>query len=422
MNVLVIGSGGREHALCWAIAASPLVKKVFCAPGNGGIAEQASCLQIEPDNITGILEACEQNSIDLVVVGPEDPLVAGIADMLVENKIRVFGPNSRAAILEGSKGFTKDLCKKYDIPTAAYERFDNTAEAIAFVRQAAIPVVIKADGLAAGKGVVVAETLKEAETAIEEILAGKFGTAGSSLVVEEFLQGEELSFFALCDGKRILPLASAQDHKRVGDGDTGPNTGGMGAYSPAHQMDSKLEKQILEEIIEPTISAMQAEGRTYTGVLYAGLMLTDMGPKLIEYNVRFGDPECQVLLARLNCDIVPALIACCDGKLSRVSLSWKKEAAMTVVMASNGYPGAYQTGSIIGNLETATAAGELVFHAATRKDKGETVANGGRVLGVTALGPDLAAAREAAYRAVSAIDWPGGFYRRDIGWRALKNE
>ena len=420
MNVLVIGSGGREHALCWAIAASPMVEQVFCAPGNAGIAEEANCLDIEPDNIKGVLDACERNSIDLVVIGPENPLVEGMADTLVENKIRVFGPSSRAAILEGSKGFTKDLCKKYNIPTAAYQRFDNAAEAISFVRQTSAPIVIKADGLAAGKGVVIAETLQQAETAVEEIFAGRFGIAGSSLVVEEFLHGEEISFFALCDGKHILSLASAQDYKRVGEGDTGPNTGGMGAYSPAPHVDSKLEKQILEEIIEPTTKAMKAEGRTYTGVLYAGLMLTDAGPKLIEYNARFGDPECQVLMARLNCDIVPALVASCDGKLDTITLSWKKQVAMIVVMASNGYPGTYQTGTIIRNVETASAEGGRIFHAATAIEKGELVANGGRVLGVTALGADVSAARDAAYRAVSAIDWPNGFYRRDIGWRALK--
>lgn len=423
MNVLVVGSGGREHALCWAIAKSPLVQSLFCAPGNAGIAELASCVDIAAEDIEGLIGFCRSERIDFVVVGPEAPLVAGLVDRLDAAGIAAFGPSAAAARLEGSKGFVKDLCARHDIPTAAYRRFQRSQPAKAYVAERGTPIVIKADGLAAGKGVIIAETRDEAEAAIDEILGGRFGTAGSSLVIEDFLVGEEASFFALVDGETVLPLASAQDHKAVGDGDTGPNTGGMGAYSPAPVMTAAMTDQVLDRIVRPTVAALAAAGTPYRGVLFAGLMITETGPQLIEYNVRFGDPECQVLLARLESDLVPALVATAQGKLAGISLAWRDETALVVVMAARGYPGSYAKGSEIGNL---AAAGELpgvtIFHAGTGRDGERVLATGGRVLGVTALGGAVADAQSRAYQAVDVIDWADGFCRRDIGWRAIARE
>jgi phosphoribosylamine--glycine ligase len=424
MNVLVIGSGGREHALCWKLAASPLVERLYCAPGNAGIAEIAECLDADPLDFDGLIGLCRSAEIEFVVVGPEAPLVAGIVDRLEAAGIAAFGPRAAAAALEGSKGFMKDLCARHNIPTAAYRRCASAAEAKAFIAERGAPVVVKADGLAAGKGVILAATRADAEAAVDEIMGGAFGAAGAEAVVEEHLAGEEASFFALCDGRHALALASAQDHKQVGEGDTGPNTGGMGAYSPAPVLTPALTEEVMARIIRPTVQAMADEGRPFVGVLYAGLMLTREGPKLLEYNVRFGDPECQVLMVRLKSDLLPALLAARDGVLDAFDLRWHDEAALCVVMAAKGYPGAYAKGGVIGNLKPAgEIPGVTVFHAGTRRDeRGRVVAAGGRVLGVTALGPSVAAAQARAYQAVDVIDWPDGFCRRDIGWRAVARE
>jgi phosphoribosylamine--glycine ligase len=417
MRILVVGSGGREHALCWAIAASPLCDKLYCAPGNAGIAAEAECVPVAAEDVPGLVAFAREAAIDLVVVGPEAPLVAGLADRLAEAGVKVFGPSRAAAALEGSKGFMKDLCARHGIPTAAYRRFADPEAAKGYIRAQGAPIVVKADGLAAGKGVVVAESVAEAEAAVDALLP-----PGGSLVVEECLRGEEVSFFALVDGANALPLATAQDHKRVGDGDRGPNTGGMGAYSPAAAVDAALERRIMAEIVAPTVAAMAQAGRPFKGVLFAGLMLTEGGPKLLEYNVRFGDPECQVLCVRLMSDLLPALLAAADGMLGNFHLRWRDEAALTVVMAAKGYPGDYAKGSAIRGLDRAAALpGVTLFHAATRRDPDGTIrAAGGRVLGVTGRGPTLQAARDLAYRAVDLIDWPEGFCRRDIGWRALR--
>ncbi len=420
MNILVVGSGGREHALCWALAASPLTRKLYCAPGNGGIAGTAACLEIDPMDFDSLVAACRKHEIDFVVVGPEAPLVAGLVDRLRREDIKSFGPTAAAAALEGSKGFTKDLCTTYGIPTAGYGRFSAAGPAHDYIAGQGTPVVVKADGLAAGKGVIIAETTKEADAAVDDILGGRFGEAGSQVIIEEYLAGEEASFFALVDGTAVLPFGSAQDHKRAGDGDTGPNTGGMGAYSPAPAVTPTLEAEIMERIIRPTVEGLAAMGRPYTGVLYAGLMLTDQGLKLLEYNVRFGDPECQVLMARLHSDLLPLLLAAADGVLDHVDVRWRDDAALCVVMAANGYPGAYDKGSVIGNLAAADGDDNVtVFHAGTKRDGGKILANGGRVLGVTALGADVADAQTRAYRAVDEIDWLSGFCRRDIGYRAI---
>ena len=422
MNILVVGAGGREHALCWTIAGSPLVDRLWCAPGNAGIAQDAECVDIAADDIDALVAFATDNTVGLVVIGPEAPLVAGLADRLGEAGIRAFGPSAAAAILEGSKGFMKDLCARHGIPTAAYGRFTDAAPAKAFVSERGAPIVVKADGLAAGKGVIICETTDQADRAIDDMLTGgAFGAAGAEIVIEEFMEGEEASFFALVDGEHALPLASAQDHKRVGDGDTGPNTGGMGAYSPAPVVTEAIEAEVMEKIVLPTVRGMREDGKPYKGVLYAGLMLTDEGPKLVEYNVRFGDPECQVLMTRLMSDLVPALIAACDGELKDFDLRWYDDAALTVVMAANGYPGAYDKGSVIEGLADAAAVeGAMVFHAGTATDEaGNIVATGGRVLNVTATAPTIAEAQKRAYAAVDAIDWPGGFCRRDIGWRAV---
>ncbi|MEE8501413.1 MAG: phosphoribosylamine--glycine ligase [Kiloniellales bacterium] len=422
MRILVVGGGGREHALCWALAASPLCDRLFCAPGNAGIARQADCVPIGAEDIDGLVAFARDQAIDYVVVGPEAPLVAGLADRLAAAGIKAFGPSAAAAALEGSKGFTKDLCAKYGIPTAAYGRFTDAEAAKAYLRERSVPIVVKADGLAAGKGVTVAQNLAEAEAAVEAALLDQtFGAAGAELVIEECLQGEEASFFALVDGETALPLASAQDHKQVGDGDTGPNTGGMGAYSPAPIMTAEMERRVLDEIIRPTVLAMREEGRPYKGVLYAGLMITADGPQLLEYNVRFGDPECQVLMVRLKSDLLPALVATTDGMLGAFDLRWHDEAALVVVMAAKGYPGSYDKGSEIRGLPDEEQDEQVVvFHAGTKAGDGAALlANGGRVLGVTARGATVAEAQARAYAAVDRIDWPEGFCRRDIGWRAV---
>ena len=422
MKVLVVGSGGREHSLCWAIAASPLCDALYCAPGNAGIAQEAECVPIDADNIDALVAFAIDNAIDFVVVGPEAPLVLGLVDRLDAVGVKSFGPSAKASILEASKGFMKDLCAKYDIPTADYRRFTKADDAKAWVRDKGAPIVVKADGLAAGKGVTVAATIDEALFAIDEAMtSGKFGDAGDSLVIEEYLQGEEASFFALCDGDTALPLISAQDHKPVFDGDKGPNTGGMGAYAPAPIMTESLATIVMDRIIMPTINGMKAEGRPYKGVLYAGLMITADGPKLIEHNVRFGDPECQVLMALLKSDILPALIAAHDGVLKSFDLRWRDETAISVVMASNGYPGSYQKGTPINNLDAAETDDDvIVFHAGTSRDaQGQLIATGGRVLNVTSFGDSVLDARTKAYKAIDQIDWPEGFCRRDIGWRAI---
>jgi phosphoribosylamine--glycine ligase len=422
MNILLIGSGGREHALAWKLAASPMLTRLYAAPGNPGIAREAELVALDIADHAAVAAFCKDKAIDLVVVGPEGPLVAGIGDDLRAAGIRVFGPSKVAAQLEGSKGFTKDLCARYGIPTAAYGRFDNAGDARAYVEKMGAPIVIKADGLAAGKGVTVAMTLDEALEAVDACFEGAFGGAGASVVVEEFMTGEEASFFCLCDGKTALPFGTAQDHKRVGDGDVGPNTGGMGAYSPAPVMTPELIQQTMREIIEPTMRGMAEMGAPFSGVLFAGLMLTDQGPKLIEYNTRFGDPECQVLMMRLKEDLLVLLNAAADGQLTHVSARWRDEAALTVVMAAKGYPGTPEKGSVISGIDRAEAAGAQVFHAGTAVSDGNIVANGGRVLNVTATGSDVSEAQQKAYAAVDGLDWPEGFCRRDIGWRAVERE
>ncbi|MGO4674020.1 phosphoribosylamine--glycine ligase [Bosea sp. 2YAB26] len=423
MNILLIGSGGREHALAWAISGSPLCDRLLVAPGNPGTAQCGENVALDIADHAAVVAFCKREKVDLVVVGPEGPLVAGIADDLVAAGIKTFGPSKTAAQLEGSKGFTKELCAEFNIPTAAFGRFGDAASAKAYVRAQGAPIVIKADGLAAGKGVVMAQTLDEADAAIEMMFSGGFGAAGAEVVIEEWMIGEEASFFALCDGSHALPLASAQDHKRVGDGDTGPNTGGMGAYSPAPVMTKALEDRVMAEIIAPTLAGMQKRGAPFKGVLFAGLMITAQGPKLIEYNVRFGDPECEVLMPRLKSDIVPAFLAACDGVLSSFDLRWLDEAALTVVLAARGYPATPEKGSIIRGIEKAEAMDNvLVFHAGTKQSGTDIVADGGRVLNVVGLGKTVSEAQQRAYAAVDAIDWPEGFCRRDIGWQAVKRE
>jgi len=423
MNILLLGSGGREHALAWKIAASPLTDRLFCAPGNAGIAQEAECVALDLADHAAIIGFCRTNGVNFVVVGPEAPLCAGIVDDLEAAGIKAFGPTRAAAQLEGSKGFTKDLCRSAAIPTADYKRFREAEKARAYVRARGAPIVVKADGLAAGKGVVVAESVAEAEAAIEMILGGELGAAGAELVIEECLVGEEASFFALCDGETALPLATAQDHKRVFDGDKGPNTGGMGAYSPAPIIDAAMSARVMNEIIGPTLRAMKAIRAPYKGVLYAGLMITAEGPKLIEYNVRFGDPECQVLMPRLISDLVPALLASRDGVLTSLDLRWHTQAALTVVMAAKGYPGPYAKGSVIEGLpEAAAVEGVEIFHAGTKQDGPHIVANGGRVLDISALGRTVSEAQARAYTAVARIRWPEGFCRKDIGWRAIARE
>jgi phosphoribosylamine--glycine ligase len=422
MRVLVVGSGGREHALVWAIAASPLVDRLFCAPGNAGIAEEAECVPIRATDITGLVEFCRRERVEFVVVGPEMPLALGLVDALEAEGIAAFGPAAAGAALEASKGFAKELCGRAGVPTAAYRRFRDAAAAKTFISAHGTPIVVKADGLAAGKGVIVATDLDAAWRAVDAALVEQvLGPAGAEIVVEDFLAGEEASFFALVDGKDALPLATAQDHKRAGDGDTGPNTGGMGAFSPAPALSPALEGEVMDRIVLPTVAAMRAEGRVFKGLLYAGLMLTEAGPRLLEYNVRFGDPEAQVLIVRLISDLLPALIAARDGVLRQVDLRWHADPALCVVMAAKGYPDAPQSGGEIRGLAAAAAEPEVkIFHAGTRRDGGRLLAVGGRVLGVTALGRDLVEARRRAYAAIDRIDWPDGFCRRDIGERATQ--
>jgi phosphoribosylamine--glycine ligase len=423
MKVLLLGSGGREHALAWKLSQSPRLDKLWAAPGNPGISGHAECVALDAADHAAVIGFVRDKRVDLVVIGPEQPLVDGLSDALRVAGVRVFGPSAAAARLEGSKGFTKDMCARAGIPTAAYGRFSDAAAARAALAGFGLPVVIKADGLAAGKGVVIAETAAEADAAIDHMFAGGFGAAGAEVVIEEFMTGEEASFFALTDGAAAIPLGSAQDHKRVGEGDTGPNTGGMGAYSPARVLTPALEAAVMERIIHPTVKAMADAGCPYEGVLYAGLMLTADGPKLIEYNCRFGDPEAQVLMPRLDSDLLDLIDAVIDRRLGEAAPAWREQRALTVVMAAQGYPGTPQKGGAIAGLDAAEATGALVFHAGTARDAGGAlVAAGGRVLAVTALGSSVAQAQAGAYRAVDAIDFPSGFCRRDIGWREVARE
>jgi phosphoribosylamine--glycine ligase len=423
MNILLLGSGGREHALAWKLSSSPLVTKLWCAPGNAGIAQDAECVALDTADHPAVIAFCRENAVDFVVVGPEAPLAAGIVDDLASAGIKAFGPSKAAARLEGSKGFTKDLCQANNIPTAAYRRFTGADQAKAYIREQGAPIVVKADGLAAGKGVVVAETLQDALDAIDMMLSGGFGEAGAEAVVEEFLIGEEASFFVLCDGEHALALATAQDHKRAYDGDNGPNTGGMGAYSPAPVMTDAMCQRAMDEIIYPTLRAMSAMGAPYKGVLFAGLMITEDGPKLIEYNCRFGDPETQVLMIRLMSDLLPALIASADGQLKNFDLRWFPDPALTVVMAAKGYPGSYEKGTRIAGLDRAAKIeGVEIFHAGTKASGDWILSNGGRVLNVTASGKSVAEAQRRAYEAIGLINWPQGFCRRDIGWQAVARE
>jgi len=428
MKILVVGSGGREHALCWALRRSPLCTELLCAPGNAGIAGMAKLVPISAEDVDALTRFAVDEKIDFVVIGPEAPLVLGLADKLDAVGIRCFGPSAAAAELEGSKGFMKDIVAKYGVPTAAYGRFTDADAAKAYIRKIGAPIVVKTDGLAAGKGVVVAMSLEEALAAVDSMMGDKvFGAAGDELVIEEFLTGEEASFFAIVDGENAVPLVAAQDHKRVGDGDTGPNTGGMGAYSPAPVVTPWVEQQIMERCVMPTVRGMAAEGKPYKGVLFAGLMIDNDKPedqrvKLLEYNVRFGDPECQVLMARLKSDLVELLLAAAEGKLAGKTLEWSEDPALVVVMAAKGYPGSYEKNTVIEGLDEAgQIEGVTVLHAGTKSDdQGRILATGGRVLGVTATGKTVREAQMRAYQAVDRIRWPQGFCRRDIAWRALK--
>ena len=422
MRVLVIGSGGREHALAWAIAKSPRLEKLIVAPGNGGTESIATNAEIDITDHAAIIALAKAERVDLVVIGPDAPAVAGLADDVRAAGLLCFGPSKAAARLEGSKAFTKSICDEAGVPTAAYGSFDNEADALAYLRSKGAPIVVKADGLAAGKGVRVAGSMEEAEDAVRDCFSGAFGESGSTVVIEEFLEGEEASVFALCDGHNIVMLPSAQDHKQVWDGDRGPNTGGMGAYSPAPVMTPEMTERVRREIIEPTIRRMAERGSPFTGVLFAGLMITAKGPKLIEYNVRFGDPECQVLMMRLKSDALDLLEATARGNLGGVAPEWRDEAALTVVMATRGYPVSVPKGSEINDADGLDGDDLQVFHAGTRRDGGRLLANGGRVLNVTALGRTVSEAQARAYAAVDRIDWPEGFCRRDIGWRAVERE
>ncbi len=421
MQILIIGSGGREHAWAWKLKQSPSLQALYAAPGNPGIAQCAECVELK--DVEAIVGFCKTRRIDLVVIGPEQPLVDGLADHLRAADVAVIGPSQAAARLEGSKDFTKQLCRKYHIPTAGFATFDNAEEAQIYIDGQGAPIVVKADGLAAGKGVTVAMSKEEAWQAVDQCFAGSFGAAGSRVVIEDYLQGEEASFFALCDGETAIEIGSAQDHKRIGEGDTGPNTGGMGAYSPAPVMTPALRSRVMEEIILPTVHGMKADGVPYHGILFAGLMITPGGPKLIEYNCRFGDPEAQVVLPRVQGDLAALLYRATTQGLAGLSLALSEQSALCVVMASKGYPGAYEKGSVISGLEVAeTIPGVIVYHAGTRRESadGPLTAQGGRVLGISALADTLVEAQAVAYRAVDAIDWPQGVCRRDIGWRALQ--
>ena len=425
MKVLVVGSGGREHALCWAIAKSTKLGKLYCAPGNAGIADVAECIDIGGEDVDALVGFAKDNAIDLVVVGPEAPLVLGLVDKLEAAGIRAFGPSAAASVLEGSKGFMKDMCAKAGVPTAAYGRFTDPEKAKQFIQDHGAPIVVKTDGLAAGKGVIICQNVEAAMTAVDDIMGDKkvFGIAGNEIVIEEFLQGEECSFFALVDGERALPLAAAQDHKAAFDGDKGPNTGGMGAYSPTPIATPEICDKIMETAITPLIKTMAAEGCPYKGVLFCGLMVRDGVPTVLEYNIRFGDPECQVLMMRWKSDVLEALDAAAQGRLDDITLDWHDETAMVVVMAAQGYPGAYEKGTEIKNIDTANSVEKAyVFHAGTKADGDRVLATGGRVLGVTGRGASVIEAQTTTYKAVDAIDWPNGFCRRDIGWRAVERE
>lgn len=420
MKVLVVGSGGREHALVWKISQSPLVDKIYCAPGNAGIGEMAECVAIKAEDLDGLLEFAVQNEIGLTVVGPEVPLTMGIVDKFQEKGLKIFGPSGRAAEIEGSKTFAKDLMAKYGIPTAKYGAFTDAAEAKAFLAEVGLPCVVKADGLAAGKGVLICETKEEAETAVEDILVdNKFGNAGSRVVVEEFLTGQEVSMLAFSDGKTIVPMVSSQDHKRIWDGDKGLNTGGMGAYSPAPIYTADIHEIVVPQVLEATIKAMEQEGRPFAGILYAGLMLTADGPKVLEFNARFGDPETQAVLPRLKSDLVEIFLAIIDGRLAEMNIEWHEEAAVCVVMASGGYPESSDKGRVITGLKEAEEAGAIVFHAGTKETDGNIVTNGGRVLGISALGKDIAEAIDNAYKGVKQITFENMQYRTDIGKKAF---
>ncbi|MFS8180339.1 phosphoribosylamine--glycine ligase [Pseudovibrio denitrificans] len=423
MNILLIGSGGREHALAWSLAKSPVLNELFVAPGNAGIEQFAKCIALDLTDHRSVIEFCRLHDINFVVIGPEAPLVDGLSDSLTHAGLRVFGPSSAAAQLEGSKGFTKDMCARANVPTAAYGRFDNADAAKTYIREQGAPIVVKADGLAAGKGVIIAMNEQEALDAVDSCFDGAFGDAGAEVVVEEFLEGEEASFFVLSDGVNALPLATAQDHKRAFDGDEGPNTGGMGAYSPAPVMTEEMMDRVMKEIIHPTIADMKTQGCPFKGVLYAGLMITKDGPKLIEYNVRFGDPECQVLMMRLKTDLLPILLGCAEGTLDLVDAEWHNDPAITVVMASKGYPGSYEKLTEIKGLVEAAADPDVeIFHAGTVVADEKLLSNGGRVLNITARAATVSQARAKAYAAIEKIDWPEGFYRKDIGWRAVERE
>ena len=423
MNILILGGGGREHSLAWAVMQNPKCDRLIVAPGNAGIAQIAGCASLNTEDGGAVVTFAEENAIDFVIVGPEAPLAAGVADRLREAGILVFGPSAAAARLEASKNFTKEICDAVGAPTAAYEHFTDAEAAKAYVRTQGAPIVVKADGLAAGKGVIVAMDEATALAAIDDMFAGAFGGAGAEVVIEEFMEGEEASFFVLCDGETVLPIGTAQDHKRVGEGDTGPNTGGMGAYSPAPVLTDAVAQRALEEIIRPTMAEMTRRGSPYQGVLYAGLMIKDGSPRLVEYNVRFGDPECQVLMMRLGAQAMDLMHAAAEGRLKDMRVNWADDHALTVVLAADGYPGSYEKGSVIGGLddlpETSFA---MCFQAGTSERDGRIVATGGRVLNATARGASLAEARGRAYAIAEAVDWPGGFYRRDIGWRALDGD
>ena len=420
MNILILGSGGREHALAWAVLQNPRCDRLIVAPGNAGIEQMAECAALDPNDPEEVLALCEENAIDFVIVGPEAPLAAGVADELRAAGVLTFGPSRDAAQLESSKAFTKAVCDACGAPTAAYGRFTDAEAARAYVNTQGAPIVVKADGLAAGKGVVVAETMEQALAAIDDMFGGEFGSAGAEVVIEEFMEGEEASFFVLSDGTNILPFGTAQDHKRVGDGDTGPNTGGMGAYSPAPIMDDDVTQKAIDQIVVPTIAEMAARGMPYQGVLYVGLMIKDGNPRLVEYNVRFGDPECQVLMMRLGAQALDAMLACARGTLEDTRINWANDHAMTIVMAADGYPGSYEKGTVINGLDGLPSDGNnMVFHAGTAVKDGHIVANGGRVLNITARGETLRDARDRAYAMAGKINWPQGFCRSDIGWRAL---
>jgi phosphoribosylamine--glycine ligase len=420
MNILILGSGGREHALAWAVKQNPKCDRLFVAPGNAGIAQIANCVALDQNDGEAVVAFCAERAIDFVIVGPEAPLAAGVSDALRNAGILTFGPSQAAAELEASKNFTKMICDAANAPTAAYAHFTDASAAKAYITEQGAPIVVKADGLAAGKGVIVAMDLDTALSAIDDMFGGEFGAAGAEVVIEEFMDGEEASYFILCDGENVLPIGTAQDHKRVGDGDTGPNTGGMGAYSPAPVLSDAIAHKALEEIVKPTMAEMARRGTPYQGVLYAGLMIKDGQPRLVEYNVRFGDPECQVLMMRLGAQALDLLIAAAEGRLSEAQVHWADDHAITVVMAANGYPGSYEKGTVIGGLDALPEDSKnMVFHAGTAENDGQIVATGGRVLNVTARGNSLQEAQTRAYEMAAKIDWPDGFYRKDIGWRAL---